>query len=162
MSTGYGAASQSGQGSKGRHLAIILLGIALLFSLLPPGPASSSTREVDVTATVTLSPLEVIASAPSEVRVGKVFSVEAIIRNLGDLWIDQAVASIYLPNDIEIVVVKPKHDLGDIAAHKYTTVTWRLRAVKEGNYIILILASGRYGGVTVAGDDTVLVAVTPR
>ena len=156
------ASPQPGCTGRGKRFALILAGIALLLTLLPTGPAVASTREIEITATVTLSPLEVLASAPSRVLVGKVFRVDAIIRNRGDLKIKKAVASIYLPINVEIVGGHPKEDLGNIPAQKYTTVTWRLRALKEGNYVILISARGDYGGAIVTGEDVVLVTAAAR
>jgi len=162
LPTGHVAASQSGRSSRGRRLALILVGIALLFSLLPPGPAIASTGDVVVTVKVFLNPLEVRASAPSKVTPNTIFTVRAVIRNRGDLDIEKATVVIHLPKYLDLVGSGKEIKLGTILAHKNATATWQVRAKKEGNYVILLSAAGRYGGVTVTGEDAVLVAVTPR
>jgi hypothetical protein len=68
-------------------------------------------------------------------------------------------AVIYLPKDLELAVSKPESTRGTIPAHKDATVSWKVRALEEGNYVIMVLASGIYAGTGVTEQDVVLVAV---
>jgi uncharacterized protein YaiI (UPF0178 family) len=130
-----------------------------LFAPLLPGSATASDGDVFITANVFLNPLEVQASAPSEVAVGTVFTVKAVIGNNGDLRMRKVTAVMYLPNDLELVKSKAESKRGVIAAHKDATDSWKVRAIKKGNYVIMVLGSGTYGGTVVTEQDVVLVAV---
>jgi hypothetical protein len=141
-----------------KQFFLMLGSTALLLVLVLPRPATSSTAEVTFGVAVTLSPLEAIATAPSTVPVGVVFGVEAVIRNHGDTRTSKATASIHLPKHVEIVGPKIERNLGSIPADKYATVKWRVRALNEGYYAILVFASGTYGEDAVTGQDVVLVA----
>jgi hypothetical protein len=145
-----------------KRLVLILVVVTSLLTPLLPTPSLASTEDVVVAATVSLSPLEVIISTPARVRVNTVFRVDAIVRNRGDSSINKAVAAIYLPKDVELVGSKPDTKLGTIQAHTYATAVWRVRALKKGNYAILVSASGRYGGAIVTGQDVALVTVAVR
>lgn len=142
-----------------RRLVLILAVMVCLFTPLVPGPAIASDGDVVITASVFLNPFEVQASAPSKVTTGTIFTVTAIIRNNGNLGIGKATAAIYLPKNVELVKSKAESKLGTIPARKDATATWKIRALKKGNYVIMVLASGIYGGVVVTEEDVVLVAV---
>lgn len=103
--------------------------------------------------------MEVQALAPSEVTTGTIFTVEAIIRNNGNLGIRKVTAVIYLPKNLELVQSKLERKRGNIATHKVATIPWKVRALNKGNYIIMVLASGIYGGPVVTEQDVVLVTV---
>jgi hypothetical protein len=144
------------------RLVIALVVIASLFAPFIPEPTMASTSDVVVTAQVFLNPLEVRASAPSKVKMNTIFTVKAVIRNSGELSLENAEVVIHLPKDVELVGPSKKIKLGTIKAQKNATATWQVRAKKKGNYAILTSASGRYKGTIVTGEDAVLVAVTAR
>jgi hypothetical protein len=112
-----------------------------------------------ITASVFLNPLELQASAPCEIVPGTVFTVKAIIRNNGDLHIRKVMAAIYLPNNLELVESKAESTRGTIPIHKDAALSWKVRALEEGNYVIMVLASAIYAGTVVTEQDVVLVAV---
>ena len=142
-----------------KHFVFILVVIVCLFIPLLPGPAIASDGDIVITANVFLNPLDIQASAPSRVTTGATFTVKAIIRNNGDLGIGKATVVIYLPKNVELVKSKVESKLGTIAAHKAATASWQVRALKKGNYVIMVLASGIYNGKVVTEEDVVLVAV---
>jgi len=133
--------------------------IVCLFTPLLPIPAIGSEGEVVITTSVFLNPLEVQAVAPSEATMGTIFTVEAIIKNNGDLRMRKVTVGIYLPKDLELVKSKTESKRGIIAAHKDASVCWKVRALQEGNYVIMMLASGIYSATVVTEQDIVLVAV---
>ena len=133
--------------------------IVCLFIPSLPGPATASDGDVVITANVFLNPLEVQASAPSEVTTGAIFRVKAIVKNNGDLRIRKVTTLIYLPMDLELAVSKAERTWGTIPAHKDATASWKVRALKKGNYVIMVLASWTYGGIVVTEQDVVLVTV---
>lgn len=135
-----------------------LLIMLLLLSLVGQGKALAS--DGIITATVTVNPLSVSVSAPSSVAVGQPFDVEATVENHGGAKIERAVASIDLPAGLQLITHKAERTLGVIPSHKRKTITWRVSAVKEGEYIVSVSASGLYAGVTVSEDGTDAVTVT--
>jgi len=153
------ALQQPSRAGWARRFVFILVVIVCLFTPLEPGPAIASDGDVVITANVLLNPLEIQASAPSKVTTGTIFTVTAIIRNNGNLGIGKATAVIYLPKNVELVKSKAESKLGTIPPHKNTTATWKVRALKKGNYVIMVLGSGIYGGIVVTEADVALVAV---
>lgn len=148
-----------GQAGWAKRFVFISVVIICLFTPLVPGPAIASDGEVVITSNVFLNPLKIQVSAPSKVTTGTIFTITAIIRNNGNLGIGKATAVIYLPKNVELVKSKAESKLGTIAPHKDTTTTWKVRALKKGNYVIMVLASGIYGGIVVTEAGVVLVAV---
>lgn len=106
-----------------------------------------------------LNPLDVQALAPSEITAGTIFTVKAIIRNNGDLHLREVTAVIYLPKDLQLAVSKAEITRGTIPTHKDATASWKVRALEQGNYVIMVSASGIYAGAIVTKQDVVLVAV---
>ncbi len=151
---------QSGRAGRVKRLVLLSVVVALLLAPLLPAASLASTQDVLVTATVFLNPLEVIASAPSPVAANTVFTVQAIVRNHGSPHIEKAVAVIHLPKNVELVRSKAEVKLGSIPARRYATANWEVKALKKGNYVILVSASGVYSGVAVTGEDAVLVSVS--
>jgi uncharacterized membrane protein len=133
--------------------------VASLFTPLLPGAAIGSDGQLVITASVFLNPLEVQALAPYEITTGTVFTAKAIIRNNGDLHLREVTAVIHLPKGLELAVSKAETTRGTIPTHKDATASWKVKALEQGNYIIMVLASGIYGGTVITEDDVVLVAV---
>ena len=143
--------------AKASRLVIVLLLLALL------GRSKISAAEGVITATVTVNPLWVSVSAPSSVLVGESFQVEATIENRGEAKIEKAVATIILPDGLELVrPPKAERNLGAIPPHKHKTATWQVQAASESGYIIMVSASGEYAGVIITEDSTAAVTFTPE
>jgi hypothetical protein len=133
--------------------------IVCLFTSLLPGLATASDGDAIITASVFLNPLEIQALAPSEVTTGTIFTVKVIVKNNGDLGIRKVTAVIYLPTNLELAVSKAESQRGTIPAQKDATVSWKVRALNKGNYVIMVLCSGMYDGTVVTEQDVVLVYV---
>ena len=143
-----------------KRLFVVLGTVVLFLTPLLPAPSLASTHHAVVTATVSLSPLELTTWVPSGIRVGSIFPVMAIVGNLGDSSINSALVAIHLPKDVQLVGSKTEVRLGTIRAHRYAAATWLVRALKKGNYVILVSASGTYAGAAVTGQDSILVHVS--
>jgi hypothetical protein len=61
--------------------------------------------------------------------------------------------------DLELTAPKVERTRGAVPAHKDATISWNVRALEEGNYVIMVLASGTYAGTVVTEQDVVLVPV---
>jgi hypothetical protein len=147
-----------------KRLILLLLGAVLLLTALLPAPPPVSSAEAVVTVSVTVvpSPVEINVRIPSHVREGVPFPVLAFIENSGDSRIEEAVATIHIPEDIEVILRGTEVDLGTIRTHGSTTAMWLVRALEEGNYVILVSISGTYDGDIVTGQDAALVTVRGR
>jgi len=150
--------------SRVKRPVLLLLG-ALLFltALLPaPPPVSSAEAVVTVSVTVVPNPIEIAVRIPSHVREGVPFPVLALIDNSGDFSIEGAVAAIHMPEGIELILRGSEVDLGTIRPNGSTTVMWLVRALTEGNYVVVVSISGIYDGDIVTAQDAVLVTVRSR
>ncbi len=123
------------------------------------GPAAAASQSTDVTARVTLSPLEVLVSVPFIAEVDTEFQVKAITQNLGSDRVTKAAATLILPGNWELVSGKAEDNLGTILPHDSKTSSWRVRALKTGNYSLIISVSGKYDQFTVTGKKTVPVTI---
>lgn len=162
MSVRHIASPQPSRAGWLNRLALVIVVIASFFAPLLPEPAIASTGDVVITAQIFLNPLEIRASAPSKVKTNTIFTVTAVVRNRGDLSIENAKAVIYLPKNVELAGSKKEIQLGTIPADKKVIATWQVRAKKEGNYAILTSATGTYDGIVVTGEDAVLVTATVK
>lgn len=159
MPNGHSASRRPAQIGWAKRFAFTSIVMVCIFAPLLPGSATASDGDVFITANVFLNPLEVQASAPPEVTTGTVFAVKAIIRNNGDLGVRKVTVVIYLPKGLELSASKVERTRGAVPAHRDATISWKIRALEEGNYVIMVLASGTYGGTVVTEQDVVLVAV---
>lgn len=130
----------------------------LLLSLVGQGKASAS--DSIITATVTVNPLLVSVSAPSTVLLDRPFTVKAIIENRGESRIEQAVATINLPDGLELAKPKAEQTLGVIPPHIRKTAVWPVRATKGSEYVISVSVSGQYEGIAITEDSTASFAVS--
>jgi len=145
--------------SKKSPLAVWTLVIMLLlFSLVGQGKASAS--DSIITATVTVNPLVVSVFAPSTVLVGRPFTVKASIENRGESKIEQAVATINLPDGLELAKPKAEQTLGVIPPHRRKTAVWPIRATEGSEYVISVSVSGQYDGVAIIEESTAAFTVS--
>jgi hypothetical protein len=147
-----------------KRLVLPLLGAVLLLTAPLPAPPPVSSEEAVVTVSVTVvpNPIEINARIPPRARVGVPFPVLAFIENGANSRIEEAVATIHTPEDIEVILRGTEVDLGTIRTHGSTTAMWLVRALEEGNYVILVSISGTYDGDIVTSQDAALVTVRGR
>jgi uncharacterized membrane protein len=94
--------------------------------------------------------------------VGTPFPILAFIENDGNFGIEEAAATIHTPEDIEVILRGTEVDLGTIRPNGSTTVMWLVRALTEGNYVVVVSISGIYDGDVVTAQDAILVTVRSR
>jgi len=137
-----------------------LLIVLLLLSLVGGGEAWAS--EGVITATVTVNPLSVSVLAPSTVSVGQTFDVEATVENRGGTRVERASATINLPEGLELVKHKAERTLGAIPPHKGKSITWQVRAIEVGEYVVSVSASGEYEEALITEDSSATITITPE
>lgn len=150
--------------SRVKRLVLLLLGAALLLTapLPAPPPVSSAEAVVTVSVTVLPNPIVIAVRIPSRVQAGKPFPILAFIENSADSGIEEAVGTIHTPEGIEVILRGTEVDLGTIQTHGSTTAMWLVRALTEGNYVVVVSISGIYDGDVVTAQDAVLVTVRSR
>jgi len=134
-------------------LAIFIL-IAIFFS----GFAQASFWDV-IKAWVTINPLEVNLSAPSEVEVNKVFKIEAKVINKGKEKIEKAKGEIFLPQGLVLLRKERVRKIGVIPGKKEKKISWSVRGKEIGNYVITISVSGELRGELISAEDSIKIQV---
>jgi hypothetical protein len=147
-----------------KRLALLLLGAVLLLTapLPAPPPVSSAEAVVTVGVTVLPNPIVVTVRTPPRVRAGTPFPILAFIENSADSRIEEAVATLHIPEGIEVILRGTEVDLGTVQTHGSTTAMWLVRALSEGNYVVLVSISGTYNGDVVTVQDAALVTIRSR
>lgn len=123
----------------------------------------NATEEGTVQIGLTPNPLTVEVFAPAEIYKDRRFIVRAQIQNLGDERITGAVATIHFDKKgLRLSGQKPERRIGTIAPHRIKFATWSFKAIKKGNYIILVSVTGN--GITgeLTAQDTIMVTVKER
>lgn len=150
--------------SRVKRLVLVLLGAVLLLTALLPAPPPVSSAEAVVTVSVTVlpNPIVVTVRTPPRVRAGTPFPILASIESSADSGIEEAAATIHTPEDMELILRGTEVDLGAIPANGLTTAMWLVRALTEGNYVVVVSISGIYDGDVVTAQDATLVTVRSR
>ena len=110
-----------------------------------------------IRALVTINPLQVSVSAPSEVELGKNFKVEAIVNNKGQEKIENSKGEIFLPEGLSLTKQNTIKKIGVIPGKKGKKVLWQVRGEQLGKYIISVSVSGELKGDIVNAQGTTLV-----
>jgi len=111
-----------------------------------------------ITAWVTINPLGVDVSAPSEVEINKIFLVRAKVINKGKEKIENVEAEIFLPEKLKIKKDE-EQEIGTLPPHKEKIVIWPIRGDEAGNYIISVKTSGELKEKEISAQDSVMVEV---
>ncbi len=133
---------------------VFLVTAAFLFGNVPV--AQASFLDI-IRALVTINPLQVSVSAPSEVEIGKNFKVEAIANNKGQEKIENATSEIFLPTGLTITQKETIKKIGIISGKREKRVLWQVRGEQLGKYIISVSVSGELKGDVVSDQGTTLV-----
>ena len=112
-----------------------------------------------IRAFVTINPLAVEVSAPSEVEIGKVFKVDALVINKGEVRIEGVEGEIFLPEELSLVGKNTVKGAGAISGGRDKKITWSVRGDAIGSYVITVSVSGEVQGNIVSAEGSKLVIV---
>ena len=130
-------------------LPIILLAVFLLTAV------PSFAQSASLTATVRPNPLKVKITAPSNVGVGKWFDISAEVTNFGTEIVTKTTVTLNSPRELR--VRNKKKRLGNLAAGETISLKWQVKAKSEGNFIVLVEASGRLEGEKISASDSRII-----
>lgn len=151
--------------SKKKALALIVgsfLATFFLSAIIFEGQTSRAQASIldMIRALVTINPLQVSVTAPTEVGVGKTFRVEAFVTNQGEVKIENAQAEIFLPAGLALLKKNQVQEVKVIPAKKDKRAVWSVRGEELGNYGILVAATGVVSGDFIsAQSNTVIITV---
>ena len=111
---------------------------------------------------MTINPLALEVTAPSEAVIDEVFKVEARIRNKGEEKINNVQAEIIPPQGLVLVTKKQIQKAGAIPGQKDRKVQWRVKVEKSGNYVIAVSARGELRGQAVSTEATIMVPIIKK
>lgn len=115
-----------------------------------------------IRALVTINPLEVDVSAPTEAEINKVFKVEAKATNKGKDKIENAKAEIFLPAGLVLLKKDSVQNMGVIRGKKDKKVSWSVKGDSVGDYIISVLVSGEVREDIVSADAATKVTLKEK
>ncbi len=144
--------------SYSKKISLFLLAVFILTAVFFAGFAQASFWDM-IRAWVTINPLEVEVSCPSEVEINKVFKVEARLFNKGEEKIKNARGEIFLPSGLTLLKKDPVQKIGIISNKKEKKVSWSVKGEKEGNYIIIASAFGELRGDSISAQDSAKVQI---
>ena len=130
-------------------LPISLLAVFLVTAV--PSFAQSAV----LTATVRPNPLKVEITAPSNVSVGKWFDINAEITNFGTEIVTKTTVTLNSPRELR--VRNKKKRIGNLASGETISLKWQVKAKSEGNFIVLVEASGRLAGEKISASDSKII-----
>lgn len=116
-----------------------------------------------IKAWVTINPLEVNVSTPSEAEIKKIFKVTAEVTNKGEEEIENVEGKIFLPEGVEGIEKLEEPDflkknlvqkIGTIQGKKSKTISWTVRGTDLGNYIFAVSVTGELKGDLVTAEDS--------
>lgn len=131
-----------------KKISLIFLTVFVLSSFVFLGTSYSSSPLASlfgmIRAWVTINPLTVNVSVPSEVEIDKIFMVVVEIGNKGEKQIKNAQGVIFLPEGL-LLKKKSAQAIGVISDRKKKKIQWPIKG-EEGNYIITVKVSGELEG----------------
>lgn len=142
-----------------KKFSLFLLAVFTFTAIFFSGSAQASFWDT-IRAWVTINPLFVDVSAPSEVEINTAFTVEAKIINKGAEKIVNAKGEIFLPSGLVLLKGdKVQAVPGVIPSGRDKKISWSVEGVEVGNYFISVKASGEFQGYVIYAEDTTPVEV---
>ena len=136
-------------------LLAVAIGVAAALALLLAAHTLVQGQEGVVTATIQINPLLVSLTVPSEpVAVGERFTVQARVENRGESRLRRVTATLHLPTALETRGPATR-SLGSLRPFASRSREWRLEAVEEGSYVLMVTADGiaASDGATVSAES---------
>lgn len=141
--------------SYSKKIAFIFLAVFLLGNV---SPAQASFLDI-IRALVTINPLEIEVSAPSEVEVNKIFKIEVKATNKGEERIEKAKGEIFLPQGITLLRKNLSKKMGAIPGGRQKNVFWMVKGEDIGNYFISVRISGELNAQELSKEKTIMIEI---
>lgn len=152
-----------------KNISIFLFTVFLIVTLFfsgiasPDGNRAAHASFLDIIrAFVTINPLTVKVSAPSEVEIGNVFKVEAKVINKGKIKIEDIKVEIFLPTGLSLQGRNAVQMINVIQGKKERKIIWPMRGEDTGNYVITVSTSGELNGDSVSAQDSKVLTVKKK
>jgi len=132
-----------------KNIFIALFTALYFFGVAMPG--SSHVTEASffdfIRAFVTINPLAIDVSVPTEVEIAKNFKVDVVVINKGDVKIENTKGEIFLPAELSLLGKDTPKNIGAVRGGRQKKFSWSVKGESPGNYIVIVSVSG-----TVSGD----------
>ncbi len=143
-----------------KKLSIFLLAV---FLVTATGSYIAEASFLDIIrAFVTINPLALEVSAPSEVEINRVFKVEAKAINKGGVKIENAEGEIFLPVGLSLLGKSTVKKAGIIPGRKEKKISWSVKGENIGSHIVSVSISGELNGSAVSAQGNTLVVVQAK
>ena len=134
---------------------------ALVFFSLTIQTSHASFLDI-IRAFVTINPLAIEVSAPTEVELNKVFKVEVKAINKGEVKIEKLKGEIFLPPGLSLSGKNEIKNIGTIPSGREKKISWQVKGESIKDYVIAVSISGIVGGDAVSADGSKLVMVVKK
>ena len=116
-----------------------------------------------ILVTISVNPLNVDTDAKGNLRVGKIFTLQALIENKGDAALQNSMAELFAPKEIELASGSSQEFIGEIKGGRHKDVRWKLKASASGLYIATVHAQGiNEAGESVSSEASALLNVKEK
>lgn len=116
-----------------------------------------------IVAFVTINPLRVRISTPSEVEVGRNFKAEVIVENRGEARISNVEVEIFISEGLVLVSKDVFKVVGQVSGNREKKTLWQVKGIETGNFGISVQATGRVRGNAVSAEgNTAFVTVVEK
>lgn len=107
-----------------------------------------------IRAWVTINPLEVDVSAPSEAEINKTFKVTVEATNKGEEKIENVQGEIFLSEGLVLLNKNPIQKAGVIQGKKSKKISWTVKGIEEGEYGIAASVAGELKGNLISAESS--------
>lgn len=115
-----------------------------------------------IKAFVTINPLDIEVSIPTEVEIGKTFKVEVTIINKGDVKIEDTEGEIFLPVELSLLGKSTVKNVGVVPGGRAKRITWQIKGNTVGQYIISVFVVGEVNGDPVNAEESKVLSVNEQ
>jgi len=116
-----------------------------------------------IVAFVTINPLRVHISTPSEAELGRNFKAEVIVENRGKARISNVEVEIFISNGLVLVSKNVSKEIGNVSGNRQKKIFWQVKGIETGNFGISVRATGAVRGDAVSAEgNTAFVTVKEK
>lgn len=152
-----------------KTIAVFFIGflVAALFSLSPAQPERVSIAEASfwdtIIGLVTINPLHVNVSVPSEVNIGSNFKAEVTVENRGEEMIRNLKVELFISEGLVLVSKNAVKEFGALKGNGTKSISWQVQGTEIGNSSVSVSASAEVRGDAISSQgNTALVTVVEK
>lgn len=138
-----------------KKLVILLIVLSFFLASVAASFAQTST----LTATVRVNPLKVeFIAPPTSLIVGRWTDIDATVSNSGTQEVTKTIVTLNASPGIKIRGKRKK--VGNLFAGQTENLSWRIKANRQGEFVIQVEATGKLAGEDISVSDSTIISAT--